>query len=143
MSEILYDRLKENLENLKMRNTLEIIDNYLERAIKDELNIVDVLDHIFDQEARCKRQRAYEKQIQMSGFPIKKGLDEFDFSFQPSIDKCQIDELATMRFVENAENIVLLGPPGVGKTHRPFSPQTRPSPNGMRFSLMLPSLPPS
>ena len=117
MSELLYDRLKENLESLKMRNTLEILDNYLERAIKDELNIVDVLDHIFSEEARNKRQRAYEKQIQMSGFPIKKGLDDFDFSFQPSIDKRQIDELATMRFVENVENIVFLGPPSVGKTH--------------------------
>ena len=123
MSEILYDRLKENLESLKMRNTLEILDNYLERAIKDDLNIVDVLDHIFSEEARSKRQRAYEKQIQMSGFPIKKGLEDFDFSFQPSIDKRQIDELATMRFVENAENaenaenVVFLGPPGVGKTH--------------------------
>lgn len=117
MSEVLYERLKENLEALKMRNTLEILDNYLERAIKDELNIVDVLDHIFAGEARSKRQRAYEKQIQMSGFPIKKTLEDFDFSFQPSIDKRQIDELATMRFVENAENIVFLGPPGVGKTH--------------------------
>lgn len=108
MSEVLYERLKENLEALKMRNTLEILDNYLERAIKDELNIVDVLDHIFAGEARSKRQRAYEKQIQMSGFPIKKTLEDFDFSFQPSIDKRQIDELATMRFVENAENIVFL-----------------------------------
>ena len=48
---------------------------------------------------------SYEKQIQMSGFPIKKTLDDFDFSFQPSIDKRQIDELATMRFLENAENV--------------------------------------
>ena len=112
MSEVLYDRLKENLEALKMRNTLETLDNYLERAIKDELNIVDVLDHIFAEEARSKRQKAYEKQIQMSGFPIKKTLEDFDFTFQPSIDKRQIDELATMRFVENAENIVFLGPPG-------------------------------
>ena len=100
-----------------MRNTLEILDNYLERAIKDELNIVDVLDHIFSEEARSKRQSAYEKQTQMSGFPIKKTLEDFDFGFQPSIDKRQIDELATMRFVENAENIVFLGSPGVGKTH--------------------------
>jgi DNA replication protein len=100
-----------------MRNTLEILDNYLEQAIKDDLNIVDVLDHIFSEEARSKRQRAYEKQIQMSGFPIKKGLEDFDFSFQPSIDKRQIDELATMRFLENGENIIFLGPPGVGKTH--------------------------
>lgn len=117
MNEVMYDRIKENLESLKMRNTLEILDNYLERAIKDQLNIVDVLDHIFSEEARNKRLRAYEKQIQMSGFPIKKTLEDFDFSFQPSIDKRQVDELATMRFVENAENIVFLGPPGVGKTH--------------------------
>ena len=53
----------------------------------------------------------------MSGFPIKKTLDDFDFSFQPSIDKRQIDELVTMRFLENGENVVFFGPPGVGKTH--------------------------
>lgn len=117
MSEIMYERIKENLDSLKMRNTLEILDNYLEQAIKDDLNIVDVLDHIFEEEAKNRRRRAIENQIQMSGFPIKKGLDDFDFSFQPSIDKRQIDELSTMRFVENAENIVFLGPPGVGKTH--------------------------
>jgi DNA replication protein DnaC len=48
---------------------------------------------------------------------MKKGFTEFDFDFQPSIDKRQIEELRTMRFLENAENIVFLGPPGVGKTH--------------------------
>ena len=53
----------------------------------------------------------------MSGFPIKKTLDDFDFSFQPSIDKHQINELATMRFPGNGENVVFLCPPGVGKTH--------------------------
>ena len=117
MSEFMMERLKENLENLKMKNTLDILDNYLEMAVKDKMNIVEVLDHIFSEEAKNKRKRAYEKQIQMSGFPIKKTLEEFDFSFQPSIDKRQIEELATMRFLENAENVVFLGPPGVGKTH--------------------------
>lgn len=117
MNELTYERLKENLESLKLRNTLDILDNYLERAVKDKLNIVDVLDHIFAEEAKSKRKRAYEKQLQMSGFPLKKSLDTFDFTFQPSIDKRQIEELATMRFVENAENVVFLGPPGVGKTH--------------------------
>ena len=53
----------------------------------------------------------------MSGFPIKKTLGDLDFSFQPSIDKRQIDELAAIRFVENGENVVFLVPPGVGKTH--------------------------
>lgn len=117
MSDLAMERLKENLEALKMKNTLETLDNYLERAVKDNLNIVEVLDHIFMEEAHNKRKRAYEKQLQMSGFPIKKTLEAFDFTFQPSIDKRQIDELATMRFVDNAENIVFLGPPGVGKTH--------------------------
>ena len=83
----------------------DCLDNYEEWAMAEKLNILDILDHIFLEEAKSKRKRAYEKQIQMSGFPIKKTLDDFDFSFQPSIDKRQIDELATMRFLENAENV--------------------------------------
>ena len=117
MSEFTYERLRENLERLKMKNTLEILDNYLERAIKDNTNVVEILDYIFSEESKNKTRRAVEKQIQMSGFPMRKGFDEFDFSFQPTIDRRQIEELRTMRFIENAENIVFLGPPGVGKTH--------------------------
>lgn len=117
MSEFTYERLRENLERLKLTNTLEILDNYLERAIKDNVNVVEILDHIFSEEAKNKRKRAVDKQIQMSGFPMKKGISDFDFSFQPSIDKRQIEELCTMRFLETAENVVFLGPPGVGKTH--------------------------
>lgn len=117
ISELTMKRLRENLESLKMKNTLEILDNYLERAVNDNLNIVEVLRHIFAEETQSKRRRAYKKQVQMSGFPIKKTLEDFDFSIQPSIDNRKIDELATMRFLENTENIVFLGPPGVGKTH--------------------------
>lgn len=71
MSELTMEWLRTNLESLKMKHTLEILDNYLERAVKDELNIVEVLGHIFSEEATAKRHRAYDKQIQMSGFPIK------------------------------------------------------------------------
>jgi len=117
MSELMMDRIRENLEALKLKHTLETLDNYLERAVKDEINIVEVLDHIFAEEAASKRQRVYETQLMTSGFPMKKELQHFDFDFQPSIDKRQIDELATMRFLENGENVVFLGPPGVGKTH--------------------------
>lgn len=117
MSEFTYERLRENLERLKMKNTLEILDNYLEQALKENTNVVEILDYIFSEEAKNRNRRAIEKQIQMSGFPMKKGFGEFDFAFQPSIDKRQIDELRTMRFLENAENIVFMGPPGVGKTH--------------------------
>jgi DNA replication protein DnaC len=117
MSDLAYERIKENLSALKMHHTLTIIDNYLEQAIHNKTNIVDILDHILTEEARAKKTRAVESQIQMSGFPFKKTLDTYDFSFQPSIDTEQINELATMRFVENRENVVFLGTPGVGKTH--------------------------
>jgi len=56
MSEFTMDRLRENLEALKMKNTLEILDNYLERAVAENLNIVDVLDHIFEEEAQNRWQ---------------------------------------------------------------------------------------
>ena len=94
MSEMVMERIRENLEALKMKHTLDILDNYLERAIKDNLNVIDVLDHIFTEESRHKRKRAIETQIQTSGFPMRKELGDFDYSFQPSIDKRQIDELA-------------------------------------------------
>lgn len=117
MSEVTYERIKENLSLLGMKNTLLTIDNYLERALADKINIVDILDHILTSEAQAKKGRALETQLQTSGFPFRKTLDMFDFSFQPSIDTTQIDELRTMRFVENKENLVFLGTPGVGKTH--------------------------
>ena len=63
MTEFTMDRLRKNLESLKMKNTLEILDNYLERAVAENLNSVDVLGHIFAEEAKSKRERAYEKQI--------------------------------------------------------------------------------
>lgn len=116
-NESVYERIKVNLAALNMKNTLLILDNYLEQAIHDKTNVVEVLDHILTEEARAKRKRAVDNQIQMSGFPFRKTLDMFDFSFQPSIDENQIMELATMRFVENKENVVFLGTPGVGKTH--------------------------
>ena len=55
--------------------------------------------------------------LNWSGFPFRKTVDNFDFSFQPSIDRMVIDELMTLRFIQNTENVVFLGPPGVGKTH--------------------------
>jgi len=117
MGELMMERIRDNLTALKLKNTLLILDNYLERAVKDNLNIVEVLDYLFAEEADSKRKRAYETQLMTSGFPMKKELKHFDFTFQPSIDKQQIDELATLRFLENGENVVFLGPPGVGKTH--------------------------
>ena len=117
MGELMYDRIKENLLALKMPNTLETIDNYLEQALKEKKSVVEVLDHIFSNEARYRTLKTANTRIQMAGFPFRKTLEDFEFGFQKSIDKDQVMDLATMRFVHNAENVVFLGPPGVGKTH--------------------------
>lgn len=99
------------------KNTLMLLDNYLKKAIHEKTGIVEILDYLLAGEAKTKKNRAVENQIKMSGFPYRKTLEQFDFDFQPSLNKEQIMELATMRFVENKESVVFLGTPGIGKTH--------------------------
>src|SRR5438046_1869449 len=68
-------------------------------------------------EADARRQRYLKTRLQLAHLPYIKTFDQFDFGFQPSIDERQIRELRTLRFVHEASNVILLGPPGVGKTH--------------------------
>lgn len=75
-----------------------------------------VLDYLLDQEVKSKEDRAREFQMRLAGFPMEKRLEGLDMSFQPSLDPAVIQDLASPRFVHHAENVVLLGPPGVGKT---------------------------
>ena len=88
MSEVVYERIKKNLEILNMKNTSLILDNYLEKAIHDKKNIVEVLDYLLAEEAKTKKNRAVENQIKMSGFPYRKTLEQFDFDFQPELFNC-------------------------------------------------------
>ena len=67
--------------------------------------------------AAASDERAAETIARLAGFPARKALEDFDFAFQPSINKRQVSELASCAFIERTENVVLLGPPGVGKTH--------------------------
>ena len=112
-----YERLHDNLEKLKLNTITEIMDNYLEIAAKEERSIVEILDHLFEEEQRAKQARNTEFKMKLAGFPARKTLNDFDFKFQPSIDKKVIKELSTLRFLHNNENIVFLGAPGVGKSH--------------------------
>lgn len=112
-----YERLHVNLEKLKLNTISAILDTYLEVAAKEERSIVEILDHLMEEERRAKHASAIEFRTRLAGFPVRKTLDEFNFKFQPSIDKKVIKELSTLRFLHNAENVVFLGPPGVGKTH--------------------------
>ena len=110
-----YERVHEYLNRLGLSVTEQIIDNYLESA-KDK-PFMEILDHLLEQETRNLKSRKVEMRLNYSGLPFRKTMDQFDLSFQPSIDRSVIDDLMTMRFIHNAENVVFLGPPGVGKTH--------------------------
>ena len=112
-----YERLVSNLEKLKLTTIADILDSQLEIAAKKELSVIEVLDQLMDQERRAKEAAAVDTKLRFSGIPVRKTLDEFDFSFQPSIDQKVIKDLFTLRFLHNTENVVFLGPPGVGKTH--------------------------
>ena len=110
-----YERVHEYLSKLGMTTIENIIDSYLETS--HDKPVMDILDHLLSKELKHKLSRKTENMLNWSGFPFRKKVDDFDFSFQPSIDRSVMDDLMTLRFMHNTENVVFLGPPGVGKTH--------------------------
>ncbi len=117
MNNTIIDKIKTNLSILGMKHTFENIDGYLDVAIKNKTSLIDFLDLLLDRESKGKINRSVENQIRMAGFPGRKTFELYDFSFQPQIDLEVMNDLRTLRFITNAENIVFLGTPGVGKTH--------------------------
>ena len=117
MNTLTYDRLYANLQRLKLVKIPEVLDNYLERASKEKTSIIGALDYLIEVERIHKDETSLIMRTNVAGFPYRKTLEQFDFSFQPSIDIKTINELKTARFIHNKENILLLGSPGVGKTH--------------------------
>jgi len=95
----------------------ERLEALLEQASKKETSYGDFLLDALSTEADARRQRYLKTRLQLAHLPYIKTFEQFDFSFQPSIDERQIRELRTLRFVHEASNVILLGPPGVGKTH--------------------------
>jgi DNA replication protein DnaC len=105
------------LERMKMEHLLAQLDGVCEHAAKGDLDYKGFLTQALEAEWRGRHQRGVESRLKLARLPWVKSLDQFDFDFQPSIDRKQVRELAGLSFVERAENVILLGPPGVGKTH--------------------------
>ena len=102
MGGLAYERLHANLDALKLNVVGAIADNYLELASKEGKSMVDVLDHLLEQEVSSRNASAMKTRMKLAGFPAKKTLEDFDLSYQPSIDKAVIEELRTLKFVHNA-----------------------------------------
>ena len=117
MSEIVRARVEERLVKLYLKAVAQRLDAILSQAARAEPTYLDFLDQILGEETEAKQRKRVSMGIQIAHFPSVKTLEDFDFKFQPSIDQKLIRELATGRFVATAENVLMFGPPGVGKTH--------------------------
>jgi len=105
------------LEKMRMDHVSLQLDTILEQAAKKDLNYRDFLADVLRSEWTGRHQKGIEARLKAARFPWVKTMEQFDFSFQPTIDRKVIRELSSVGFVERGENIIILGPPGVGKTH--------------------------
>lgn len=117
MNDVAYDRVQGYLQRLKLTSIAEQLDPLAEQAAKEAWTYLTFLDRVLDVEVSARYARDVTMKTKLAHFPFQKSFEEFDFAFQPTINERQIRELATARFVANGENVLLLGPPGVGKTH--------------------------
>jgi len=117
MNELIYERVHARLGRLKLDSVATSLDALAEDAAKDNWTYLDFLDQLLDREVSARYERDVAMKTKLAHFPVVKTLDQFDFAFQPSVSERQVRELATLRFIANGENILFLGPPGVGKTH--------------------------
>ncbi|WP_459796785.1 ATP-binding protein, partial [Alkalibacterium sp. m-11] len=112
-----YQNLLNNLEALNLKHMREYVPNYIEIANRDELSLTEALLELTNQELDFQTNQTVERVIQRAHFPKRTSLEEFDFNFQPSVNKKEILDLKHMAFMEKKENLVFIGNPGVGKTH--------------------------
>jgi DNA replication protein DnaC len=111
------ERLHDQLQRLRLFKGRERLEALLQDATAKELTYADFLDQLLTEEISSKTAKHITMRTSLARFPFVKGLDAFDFGYQPSLDKKQIQTLAACHFVEHGENVIILGPPGVGKTH--------------------------
>jgi len=112
-----YQKLQENLEKLKLNQIKIHLGDYIDKINDENLSVTDALYELTEKEIEIKNYNATNAMIKVAGFPYLKELDDFDFDFQPKINKIQFLDFASLRFLENNNNILLIGNSGVGKTH--------------------------
>lgn len=105
------------MQDLGLCTTAELLESLLEDSTIKEATYLSFLHRLLSAEMDEKNKRSEETRLKLSKLPHHKTLEEFDFAFQPSIDVRQIKELSTLAFAARNDNVILLGPPGVGKTH--------------------------
>ncbi len=112
-----YQNLCNNLKELKLNQISINLDEYIDKVNEGKISIVDTLYELTSKEIEVKNFNAMNAMVKVAGFPHHKELKDFDFDFQPKINKQQFLDFESLRFLENNSNIILIGNSGVGKTH--------------------------
>lgn len=112
-----YQQLLKNLEYLKLKQMTLHLNEVLDFRVHNQLSFIDTLIKLTNYEIDLREHNMIHSMVKVGAFPHLKEIKDFDFSFQPSINQQQILDFLTLRFIEDNENIVFLGPSGVGKTH--------------------------
>ncbi len=117
----LRDRIRTQLADLKMPGALEALDDILARVDGGHLKSAEAIEALLGAHITLRNNRRLQTAMRASRLPAVKTLTDFDFSFQPSLKREQLESLHDLGFIDRRENVVLLGPPGVGKTHLAIS----------------------
>ena len=112
-----YMRAQANLAELKLDQMCAAMPDYVRMVADGERDFAQAVAEMTESEVAARRERIMRQRIRSSGFPYVKTLADFDWSFQPSVPRAKVEELATLRFVDDTENVLFVGSPGVGKTH--------------------------
>lgn len=111
------EQVRQQLQSLGLAQAATVLDRCLEVGARENLPALTVVRHILEEEIAVRHERYLKARTRLAHLPFHKTLADFDFSAQPSLDERQVRDLATLRFMANGENVIFLGPPGVGKTH--------------------------
>ena len=115
------DRLRAMLADLKMPGALEAVDGVLAQVDSGAVTAGEAIEQVLGAQIALRNNRRLQAAMRSSRLPAVKTLAQFDFTFQPSIKREQIESLHELGFLDRRENVILLGPPGVGKTHLAIS----------------------
>jgi DNA replication protein DnaC len=113
--------IKAHLADLQMPGSLEAVDALMAKLDQGALSPAEAMEKLLESQVNLRRERRLFSAMRSSRLPVLKRLDSFDFSFQPSIDRNQILSLHELTFIDRKENVILLGPAGVGKSHLAIS----------------------
>jgi len=111
------ERSRKLLADLGLSFANEALPELIETSVRDQYTLPEFLEELLTRERQAREERRVKTGLKLSGLAVAKTLEEFDFDFQRSLNKNQIELLATCEFARRKENILFLGPPGVGKSH--------------------------